>query len=102
MKSATTTDFDAIVSQSKEVIIDFHAPWCGPCKAMEPVLSALDGEPLPIVKVDIDAETDLAVRFGIRGVPTFVVLRDGEVVAQKVGAMASSAMKKWIADARAA
>jgi thioredoxin 1 len=102
MISATSKTFDAIVSESPEVLIDFHAPWCGPCKAMEPVLTALDGAPLPIVKVDIDAETDLAVRFGIQGVPTFVVLRKGDVVAQKVGAMSGGNMKKWISDARAA
>lgn len=100
MKIATTRDFDSIIAETPEVLVDFHAPWCGPCKAMEPVLNALDGNPLPIVKVDVDAETDLAVRFGVRGVPTFAIIQNGNVVASKVGAMPSSAMSKWIAESR--
>jgi len=100
MKVATTQNFDAIVAENPEIVVDFHAPWCGPCKSMEPILDSLDGNPLPIIKVDIDAETDLGIRFGIRGVPTFMIIRSGDVVASKVGAMASSAMRRWIEENR--
>lgn len=100
MEVATTQTFDVIVAEHPTVVVDFHAPWCGPCKAMEPILKTLDGNPVPIIKVDIDAETDLGVRFGVRGVPTFMILHKGDVAASKVGTMTASTMKRWIDENR--
>jgi len=97
MREATDADFDTVISESRAVLVDFHASWCGPCKAMEPHLAAIDGTPLPVVKVDIDKAPEAASRFGIRSVPTLVVFQGGEPVDMKVGAQQPSALKAWAA-----
>lgn len=84
LTKTTTADFEADVLQHDGVVlVDFYADWCGPCKAIEPVLEDLareyEGE-LKIVKVDTDAETELKDRFGVRGIPSFLIVRKGEVV----------------------
>ncbi|GHC00490.1 thioredoxin [Cerasicoccus arenae] len=84
---------------SQLVVIDFFSPWCMPCKAMEPVLDEIAAEradQVKIVKVDASAEPDLAAKFGIRGAPTFVALRNGEKVDMLIGAKPKQAMLDWI------
>jgi thioredoxin 1 len=70
------------------VLVDFWAPWCGPCKMIAPVLEDLDaeiGEKVKIVKVDVDENQETAGKFGIMSIPTLLVLKDGEVVDKMVG-----------------
>jgi thioredoxin 1 len=70
------------------VLIDFWAPWCGPCKMIAPVLEELDkelGEKVKIVKVDVDENQETAGQYGIMSIPTLLVLKDGEVVDKTVG-----------------
>ncbi len=83
------SNFDAEVLASKEtVLVDFTASWCGPCKALAPVIEKLADEAAgkyKVVKVDIDEAPTLARRYGIRGVPTVMAFRGGAQVAQQVG-----------------
>jgi len=70
------------------VLVDFWAPWCGPCKMIAPVLEELDseiGDKVKIVKLDVDENQETAAKFGVMSIPTLIVLKDGEVVDKVVG-----------------
>ena len=70
------------------VLVDFWAPWCGPCKMIAPVLEDLDseiGDKVKIVKLDVDDNQETASKFGVMSIPTLIVLKDGEVVDKVVG-----------------
>ena len=91
IKHTSDTSFDADVLQSdKPVLLDFWAEWCGPCKAIAPTLdelaAAYEGK-LQIVKMNIDENRATPARFGIRGILTLMVFKDGQQVATKVGAL---------------
>jgi len=99
--AATTTDtFDADVLESKiPVLVDFSAPWCGPCKMVAPVLddyAAQNKERLKIVKVDIDQYPELAQRFQVRGIPALLVFRDGLLQGTKIGALTRSQLSSFL------
>jgi thioredoxin 1 len=82
-------NFDAeVVSSDVPVLVDFSAVWCGPCKALEPIVKEVATEfagKLKVVKVDIDESPGIATRFGIRGVPTVIVVKGGREVKRQVG-----------------
>ena len=85
-------NFDEIKASEKPVLIDFWAPWCGPCRMVSPLVDQLADEHDEYVfgKVNVDEEIELAQDFGVMSIPTLVVLRGGEVVAREVGARSKS------------
>lgn len=86
---ATAKDFDNIISQNKNVLVDFWATWCGPCKMVGPIIEQLASDyegKVAVVKVNVDEEPDLAAKFGIQSIPTIFLFQDGKQVASDVGA----------------
>lgn len=87
MKIVNKAEFEQIIKEGV-VLVDFFATWCGPCKMLSPVLEELAEDvkgKAEIVKVDVDQEGDLAMRFGIMSVPTMIIFKNGEAVKQIMG-----------------
>ena len=100
IKHTSDASFEADVLQSdKPVLLDFWAEWCGPCRSIAPALdelaAAYEGK-LQIVKMNIDENTATPARFGIRGIPTLMVFKNGQLAATKVGAMTKAQMTALI------
>ena len=92
--------FDAdVMNNEKAVLIDFWAEWCGPCKMIAPILDEAADEyadKLAIVKLNVDENPNTAQKFGIRSIPTLILIKDGAVQAQKLGAMSKSQLAEFI------
>jgi thioredoxin 1 len=90
-----------VLSSEVPVLVDFWAEWCGPCKMIAPVLDELANEyagKLKICKVDVDANPEVPGKFGIRGIPTLILFKDGNAEATKVGALSKSQLIDFIKD----
>ena len=101
MASAVTeTTFDQEVIQSdKPVIVDFWAEWCGPCHAVSPVLERIveeRGDELKLVKVNIDEEQGLALRYGVQSIPLMILFKDGEPAGHAIGAMPKGMLERQL------
>ena len=94
------TNFDKDVLKSgKPVVVDFWAEWCGPCKMIAPHLEDIAtemGEQVQVVKVNIDDNPLTPVKFGVKGIPTLMLFKNGEVTATKVGALPKSKLLDWV------
>lgn len=94
----TAQTFDeGVLSSAEPVVVDFWAPWCGPCRAVAPVLERIAKEragELRIVKVNVDNEPELAARYGISSIPTILLFKDGEPVASAVGAQGKAQLER--------
>ncbi|MGB5257313.1 MAG: thioredoxin TrxA [Woeseiaceae bacterium] len=92
--------FDADVLQNdKAVLLDFWAEWCGPCKMIAPLLEEVavsHADKLAVVKLNVDENPNTAQKFGIRSIPTLILFKDGEVQAQKMGAMPKSQLDEFL------
>ena len=86
----TSATFDGVVTSERPVLIDFWAPWCGPCRAIAPVLEEIAqelGDKVTIGKVNVDEHPDLAVRFGVQAIPQLLFFKDGAIQDKVVGAV---------------
>jgi len=94
----TDGGFDAVVSGNEWVLVDFWAPWCGPCKMIAPTLQQIAGERenLVIAKVDTDKNPLTPGRFGVRGIPFLVLFHNGQPVDTKSGAMPKGMFDQWL------
>ncbi|TWB54570.1 thioredoxin [Nitrospirillum viridazoti] len=100
MVKVTDSSFETDVKQaSGPVLVDFWATWCGPCKMIAPSLESIAEElngQLTVAKLDIDDNPLTPGKYGVRGVPTLMLFKDGEVVATKVGALPKQALTDWV------
>jgi thioredoxin 1 len=98
--NVSDASFEAdVLKASGPVLVDFWAEWCGPCKAIGPSLNeiaaALDGK-LTVAKVNIDENPMTPGRYGVRGIPTLMIFKDGQVAATKIGALPKTQIQNWI------
>ena len=88
-----------VLNSESPVLVDFWAEWCGPCKMIGPILEELSDElsdKVTIAKHNIDEEPNTPTKFGVRGIPTMLMFKDGELKSTKVGATTKSNLKSWI------
>ena len=100
IKHVSDASFEADVLQSKHpVLVDYWAEWCGPCKMIAPILDEVatgyEGK-LQIAKMNVDENRDIPAKLGIRGIPTLMIFKDGQLAATKVGAMSKSQLTAFI------
>ena len=96
---STDESFDTLVKENKVIIFDFWASWCGPCLKMSPLLEEISEEmkdQIIVAKHDIDSEPNMPTKYGVRGIPTMLLFKDGELKATKVGATTKSNIVSWI------
>lgn len=98
--NTSDTAFETDVLKSdKPVLVDFWAAWCGPCKMVSPILDDLAveyGGKITVAKMDVDTNQVIASQFGVRGIPTLILFKNGQAVAQKVGALSKGQLKQFI------
>ena len=88
-----------VLKAEKPVLVDFWATWCGPCRMVAPILDEIAAEysdKLTVAKLDVDSNQTVPSRFGIRGIPTMILFRNGQIVAQQVGALAKGQLKQFL------
>ena len=96
---AGENDFVAVTRIRVPVLVDLWAPWCGPCRIVAPGVERAAREfagKLKVVKVNVDDAPGVSVRFGVQGIPTLLVLRDGEPIARQVGALPADRLVAWV------
>lgn len=96
----TDADFeDAVLNADKPVMVDYWAEWCGPCRMIAPILGEIAdqyGDRLTVAKLNVDENQATAIKYAVRGIPTLMIFKDGEVVGTKVGALSKSQLSAFI------
>ncbi len=96
----TDSEFEErVLNSTSPVLVDFYAEWCGPCKAIAPILEEISEEKsdqLKIVKINIEESPEVPTKYGVRGVPTLMIFKDGQVIDTRVGGMSKTDMTNWI------
>ncbi len=99
-QKVTDASFDAdVIKSTTPVVVDFWAEWCGPCKMIGPSLEEIAvtlGPKAKIVKINVDENPGTPSKYGVRGIPTLMVFKDGKVASTKVGAVPKSQLQSWI------
>ena len=104
MPTMKTTDADFaadVIASETPVLVDFWAEWCGPCKAIGPALEEISevmGDKVKIAKLNIDENPSTPQTYSVRGIPTLLIFKNGEVAAEKIGAMPKSALEQWVTE----
>ena len=100
IKHVSDATFESDVLKSgKPVLVDYWAEWCGPCKMIAPILDEVAGaygDKLQIAKMNVDENREIPAKFGIRGIPTLMLFKDGELAATKVGAMSKAQLTAFL------
>jgi thioredoxin 2 len=102
LAESAEADFQAVVEEAAvPVLVDFWAPWCGPCRIVSPIVERMAEElagRVKVVKVNSDTAPGLSSRFGIRGIPTLILFDHGKLVDRVTGALPAEALRKWLTD----
>ena len=100
IKHVSDASFESdVMKADKPVLVDYWAEWCGPCKMIAPILDEVSGTyegKLQIAKMNVDENRDIPAKFGIRGIPTLMLFKDGQLAATKVGAMSKAQLTAFI------
>jgi len=103
MKQVTDGSFEAdVLNASGAVLVDFWAEWCGPCRQIAPALEELSKDletKVTVVKLNIDENPQTPSKYGVRGIPTLMIFKDGQVAATKIGALPKSKLYEWVESA---
>jgi len=86
-----------MIPEKGKVLVDFHADWCGPCKAMKPTLTQFkESSKVPLLEINVDTESEVSAKYGVRSIPCFIVIQDGLEIQRKIGMQSLEQLKDLV------